>query len=145
MTDDTSQIPSWLKWTVGLVGAAAVAYGGVVVARDLQQPTPWSKPSTPKRRTDFQGLELYVLEGDEGDDTWSVMVTDYLTVEGKDMFTGSLREVLSFETKREAMRIAREMGAQARASKRYKLVRVVGTPAEKRAAEKRRRQMKEQG
>jgi hypothetical protein len=144
MADATTQIPSWFKWTVGLVATAAVVAGGVTVAREMRTPLPWKTPGPlPKRRTDFQGLELYVLQGDEEEDTWDVLVTDYLTVEGKDMFTGSLREVLSYESKRDAVAAARELGKKARASKKYKLVRVVATPADHRAAEARRRRLEE--
>jgi hypothetical protein len=144
MTAPASQIPSWFKWAVGLGAAAAVVAGGVIVAREVQKPMPWKTPSLPpKRRTDFQGLELYVLQGDEDEDTWSVMVTKYLEVDGEHMYSGSIDEILEVDTKKKAIALARELGKKARASKKYKLVYVVATDADHKRANARRQRQKE--
>jgi hypothetical protein len=138
-----SQVPAgdWWKWVLGIGVGAVAFYGAATVLVESQKPDPWAKGSgpTPKRRTDFEGVELYVLEGDKESGEWDVMITEYLEVDGEDMSVGSVRHVVTYESKHDAIEGARELAKGARASRKYKLVRVVATAAEHREAEKRRR------
>jgi hypothetical protein len=108
-------------------------------------PSPKALPPK-KKRSDHQGIELYVLQGDEGDDSWSVMVERYFDVEGEFMLNGdgSASEILDVPTEKQAVKLARKLGREARESGKYKLVRVVATAADRKRAAARRRRMKDQ-
>jgi len=136
MAAATLEIPSWFKWMAGLAVVAAGVGAAVVVGQGLALEDPWSSGED---AFEPEAITFEVTQGDEDDDAW--YVTSYL-YEGVDAhgneYNGRLGDADAFEDKEDAVRKARELGKAARATGHFKLVRVIATKKDWRAAEKRR-------
>lgn len=116
---------TWWMWALGIGAAVGTVYLAAVVAADLADPMPWADGHVPKIRDDFEGLALAVV-GDEAG--YMVVVYEALKVVNGELLHKSFRyRSVEHELKKDALLEARALAKEARASGRYKLVKVMHT------------------
>lgn len=116
-----------LGWLV--TGAAAL--GGFLLYKEgafgsgPSAPEPTATRVTRSEKTGPKGLELFVLQADEDEGGWDVLVTEF-EMRGRTMGNGRIREIRSFPTKRDAVAAAKGMAEAATIDGRYAAVRLKG-------------------